>query len=80
MNERLGDSCQPAPFRDIAPLCLLGVQAWGAVLKSVKSCGTDFLHRHVAAETAAAVQYVVHEHHAGHLQVSADDGLRSACL
>ena len=36
-------------------------QAWGAMLNNVKSCGTQFLHHHVAAETAAASQYVVHE-------------------
>jgi hypothetical protein len=31
------------------------------MLNNVKSCGTHFLHQHVAAETAAAAQYVVHE-------------------
>jgi hypothetical protein len=31
------------------------------MLKNIKSCGTHFLHQHVAAETAAAAQYVVHE-------------------
>jgi hypothetical protein len=31
------------------------------MLKNIKSCGTHFLHQHVAAETAAASQYVVHE-------------------
>ena len=31
------------------------------MLKNIKSCGTQFLHQHVAAETAAAAQYVVHE-------------------
>jgi hypothetical protein len=36
-------------------------QAWGTMLKNIKSCGTHFLHQHVAAETAAASQYVVHE-------------------
>jgi hypothetical protein len=36
-------------------------QAWGAALNNVKSCGTHFLHQHMAAETAAAAQYVVHE-------------------
>ena len=35
-------------------------QAWGAMLNNIKSCGTHFLHQHVAAETAAAAQYVVH--------------------
>ena len=31
------------------------------MLKNIKSCGTHFLHQHVAAETAAAAQSVVHE-------------------
>jgi hypothetical protein len=31
------------------------------MLKNIKSCGTHFMHQHVAAETAAAAQYVVHE-------------------
>ena len=31
------------------------------MLNNVKSRGTHFLHQHVAAETAAASQYVVHE-------------------
>ena len=31
------------------------------MLKNIKSCGTHFLHQHVAAETAATAQYVVHE-------------------
>jgi len=31
------------------------------MLNNIKSCGTHFLHQHVAAETAAAAQYVVHE-------------------
>ena len=31
------------------------------MLENIKSCGTQFLHQHVAAETAAASQYVVHE-------------------
>ena len=31
------------------------------MLKNIKGCGTHFLHQHVAAETAAAAQYVVHE-------------------
>ena len=31
------------------------------MLNNIKSCGTHFLHQHVAAETAAASQYVVHE-------------------
>ena len=39
---------------------LLVLQAWGAMLNNIKSCGTHFLHQHVAAETAAASQYVVH--------------------
>jgi hypothetical protein len=40
---------------------ILTCQAWGAMLKNIKGCGTHFLHQHVAAETAAASQYVVHE-------------------
>ena len=30
-------------------------------MNNVKSCGTQFLHQHVAGEMAAAAQYVVHE-------------------
>ena len=30
-------------------------------MNNVKSCGTEFLHQHVASNTAAAAQYVVHE-------------------
>ena len=30
------------------------------MLNNIKSCGTHFLHQHVAAETAAAALYVVH--------------------
>ena len=33
-------------------------------MNSVKSSGTHFLYQHVAAETAAAAQYVVHEQQA----------------
>ena len=31
------------------------------MVNNVKSCGMHFLHQHVATETAAAAQYVVHE-------------------
>jgi len=31
------------------------------VLKNIEGCGTHFLHQHVAAETTAASQHVVHE-------------------
>ena len=44
------------------------------MLKNIKSCGTHFLHQHVAAETAAAAQYVVHE------QVASADTEQCQCL
>ena len=44
------------------------------MLNNIKSCGTHFLHQHVAAETAAAAQYVVHE------QVHSADAEQCQCL
>jgi len=48
-------------FKFLLLRALLTFQAWGALLNNIKSCGTQFLHQHVATETTAASQYVFRE-------------------
>ena len=40
--------------------CFCPVQAWQPTLDAAKQYGTAFFHKYLAAETAAAAQYMVH--------------------